>query len=46
VKGKAVDSSYGDKEGSAIHMWDKHNGQNQKWRIVYIRKTGKIGKSA
>jgi hypothetical protein len=43
IRGKAIDSSRGDRENSAIHMWSKHNGANQRWRIVYVAR-GKKGK--
>jgi hypothetical protein len=35
--GKALDVSGGkDEEGRPVIVWNKHNGANQKWRVVYL----------
>jgi len=34
---KVLDSEGGrDKEGNNVIMWNKHNGANQKWKILYL----------
>ena len=44
--GKALDVSGGkDIEGQQVIVWKRHNGQNQKWNVVYLDtiKEEKIG---
>jgi hypothetical protein len=37
-KGKAMDVQGGsDTENRNILMWNKHNGKNQQWDIVYVK---------
>ena len=36
---KALDVSGGkDAEGQSVIVWNKHNGANQKWKIIYMDK--------
>jgi hypothetical protein len=32
-----------DREGQKVIVWGKHNGWNQRWRVVYVDKSKKIG---
>ena len=43
VKNKKVLDVSGnrDVEGQKVHLWRRHNGPNQRWRIVYLDKKGK-----
>jgi hypothetical protein len=35
---KVMDVSQGrDVEGQKVHAWNRHNGANQRWRIVYTK---------
>jgi hypothetical protein len=35
--GKVLDVSGNvDKEGQKVHVWRRHNGLNQRWRVVYV----------
>jgi hypothetical protein len=41
--GKALDVSGGkDEEGRPVIVWNKHNGANQKWGVVYLDEAEKI----
>jgi len=31
-----------DEEGRKVIVWNKHNGDNQKWTVVYVDKAAKI----
>ena len=36
-KGKVLDVASGkDNENRQVHVWNKHNGLNQQWDIVYV----------
>ena len=36
-----------DREGQNVHVWNRHNGPNQRWNVVYLDKMGKdLGKGA
>ena len=40
---KALDVSGGkDVEGQSVIVWNKHNGKNQQWRVVYVDESEKI----
>jgi hypothetical protein len=42
TNGKALDVHGGkDEEGRRVIVWNKHNGKNQKWNVVYLDKAKK-----
>jgi hypothetical protein len=41
--GKALDVSGGkDEEGRPVIVWNKHNGANQKWQVLYLDEAEKV----